>query len=102
MARRSSDKYWWRFPRGESYERGATRASLALGRVATEGSRRPLLVTHEMTGRMLLKVLLDLDPAEALAQSLAFGAVTAVSPTARDFTEVRARRPAIGPNSGLL
>jgi len=66
LERRSSDHYRWRFPSGESYEDADRRAAIALQKVAATGVRRPLLVSHEMIGRMLLRNLLDLDPAEAL------------------------------------
>lgn len=66
LARRSSDHYRWRFPAGESYEDADRRAALALQRVAATGVRSPLLVSHEMIGRMLLRNLLHLAPDEAL------------------------------------
>jgi broad specificity phosphatase PhoE len=66
LARRSSDHYHWRFPAGESYEDADRRAAIALQKVAATGIVRPLLVSHEMIGRMLLRNLLDLDPAVAL------------------------------------
>jgi probable phosphoglycerate mutase len=36
--------------------------------VARSGSRRPLLVSHEMIGRMLAKQLTGLGPAEAVGR----------------------------------
>jgi broad specificity phosphatase PhoE len=60
VARRSRDKYTWTFPGGESYADADARAGRALARVAQTGLRRPLLVSHEMVGRMLLK-----EPARA-------------------------------------
>jgi probable phosphoglycerate mutase len=67
LARRASDHYRWRFPSGESYEDADRRAAVALDRVAGTGVKRPLLVSHEMIGRMLLRNLLNLEPNEALA-----------------------------------
>jgi probable phosphoglycerate mutase len=54
---RERDKYGFRFPCGESYADGAARAGRALAEVARSGVRRPLLVSHEMIGRMLLRQL---------------------------------------------
>jgi broad specificity phosphatase PhoE len=66
LTRRSRDKYQWRFPKGESYADADLRAASALRQIAESGSARPLIVTHEMIGRMLLRNLLDLGPHEAL------------------------------------
>ena len=70
LARRSRDKYQWRFPKGESYADADLRAASALRQIAKSGSARPLIVTHEMIGRMLLRNLLDLGPQEALRLGL--------------------------------
>ena len=56
-AAREQDKYAFRFPDGESYADANVRAGRALAEVARSGARRPLLVSHEMIGRMLLKQL---------------------------------------------
>lgn len=56
-AAREADKYGFRFPGGESYADADVRAGRALTEVARAGARRPLLVSHEMIGRMLLKQL---------------------------------------------
>jgi broad specificity phosphatase PhoE len=66
LDRRAADHYRWRFPSGESYEDADRRAAVALQKVEATGVLRPLLVSHEMIGRMLLRNLLELDPAEAL------------------------------------
>jgi broad specificity phosphatase PhoE len=66
LARRSRDKYQWRFPNGESYADADLRAASALRQVAESGRSRPLVVTHEMIARMLLRNLLALEPNEAL------------------------------------
>jgi probable phosphoglycerate mutase len=56
-AAREQDKYAFRFPDGESYADADVRAGRALAEVARSGARRPLLVSHEMIGRMLLRQL---------------------------------------------
>jgi broad specificity phosphatase PhoE len=66
-ARRSLDKYAWRFPGGESYADADTRAGRALARLATYAAHRPLIVSHEMIGKMLQRHLLGLSVDEALA-----------------------------------
>lgn len=63
---RQRDKYFFRFPGGESYADADARAGRALARIADSGARAPLLVSHEMIGRMLLKNLAGLDSAQAL------------------------------------
>jgi broad specificity phosphatase PhoE len=66
---RARDKYSYRFPGGESYADAEIRAGRALARIARSGVRAPLLVSHEMIGRMLLKNLAGLDRVEALRLS---------------------------------
>ena len=63
---RERDKYAYRFPESESYAEADVRAGLALAEVARTGARRPLLVSNEMVGRMLVKQLAGLTPDEAL------------------------------------
>ncbi|MDA1362709.1 histidine phosphatase family protein [Glycomyces luteolus] len=63
---RSNDKYRHRFPGGESYADASVRAHQALAAVERSGSRAPLLVSHEMIGRMLLKHLTGMDYEDAL------------------------------------
>jgi broad specificity phosphatase PhoE len=70
LTQRSRDKYQWRFPKGESYADGDVRAASALRQIAESGRVRPLIVTHEMIGRMLLRNLLDLGPQEVLRLGL--------------------------------
>ena len=62
---RARDKYHWRFPDGESYADADRRAARALAIIAQQ-ARNPLIVSHEMIGRMLLRNLLNETPAEAL------------------------------------
>lgn len=67
VARRERDKYTWVFPGGESYAAADTRAGRILALLGQVD--RPLLVSHEMIGRMLLKNLLGLQADEALRRS---------------------------------
>lgn len=92
LARRQAEKFTWRFPDGESYADAEIRASEALTQIAGDGSVTPLLVTHEMIGRMLLKVLLNLRPEQALTWSLPHGAIIAVSPATGELTETTTTR----------
>ncbi len=55
-------------------------AAAALDAVAARGAISPVLVTHEMIGRMLLRTLLRLDTLDALEQSLPHGSVIEVWP----------------------
>ncbi len=64
---RAEDKYRWRFPGGESYADADVRAASALAQVAAHPARRPLIVSHEMIGRMLQRHLLGMDVSDALA-----------------------------------
>jgi broad specificity phosphatase PhoE len=73
LQQRESDKYNWPFPGGESYRHGAARAHSALEQALTHGFVYPLLVTHEMIGRLLLAALLELEPHAALARDLPHG-----------------------------
>ena len=68
LERRAKDKYGWTFPGGESYADADQRAGHALARAATHRVCRPLIVSHEMIGRMLQRHLLRLDRHEALAR----------------------------------
>lgn len=54
---RAENKYAFRFPEGESYADGEVRAERALAEIERSGVQRPLLVSHEMIGRMLLRRL---------------------------------------------
>ncbi len=90
MPRRAADKYRWRFPDGESYAEGDVRAAAALRRVGATGAVRPLLVSHAMIGRMLLRNLLDLVPDEALAYEQPHGTVYRVEMATKTANEIRA------------
>lgn len=80
LARRARSKYRWSFPDGESYADADVRAVAALDAVSATGASSPVLVTHEMIGRMLLRTLLQLDPEDALERSLPHGSVIEVWP----------------------
>jgi probable phosphoglycerate mutase len=90
MARRAADKYRWRFPDGESYADGDVRAAAALRLVGGSGATRPLLVSHEMIGRMLLRNLLDLTPDEALTYGHPHGMIYRIDVAAKTLDEIRA------------
>jgi broad specificity phosphatase PhoE len=72
---RRADLYDWRFPDGESFREADTRAARALSLVARSRASRPLLVSHEMTGRLLRGRLLGLRPADAVRLSHPHGVV---------------------------
>ena len=63
---RERDKYSFRFPGGESYADADVRVGRALAAMVRSGSLRPLVVSHEMVGRMLVKQLAGLTADEAL------------------------------------
>jgi broad specificity phosphatase PhoE len=90
MSRRAADKYRWQFPDGESYAEGDVRAAAALRVVAAAGVVRPLVVSHEMIGRMLLRNLLDIDPMEALAYGHPHNVVYRVDVAGKVLDEIRA------------
>jgi broad specificity phosphatase PhoE len=75
---RAANKYEWRFPNGESYADADRRAAEALRHIA-ERSQRPLIVSHEMIGRMLLHNLLGEDPAESLRRKQPHDVIYAVT-----------------------
>ena len=77
--RRNADKYGWRFPGGESYRDANLRALAALAAIDGHGVTRPVVVSHEMIGRMLMRHLLALTVEDALGLSLAQGEVTVVA-----------------------
>jgi probable phosphoglycerate mutase len=88
IRRRADNKYEWRFPGGESYADADRRASAALAQIASCGSRRPLVVSHEMIGRVLLRNLLQLDPAEALTSDHPHDVIYRVDIANRTVTSV--------------
>jgi probable phosphoglycerate mutase len=80
LAERKNQLYTWRFPGGESYEDADLRAGVALDKIADSGAAHPVVVTHEMIGRMLLRHLLGLAPEEALRLSMVQGSIYVVDP----------------------
>ncbi len=87
--RRAEDKYRWRFPDGESYADADQRAAQALAQIAAHPARRPLLVSHEMIGRMLQRHLLRLDPDQALARQHPKDVIYAINPHTAELRELR-------------
>jgi broad specificity phosphatase PhoE len=75
LAERRCRLYDWRFPGGESYSDGDLRAAAALRLIEAAPARRPVLVTHEMIARMLVRNLLGLTIEDALGRSFAQGTV---------------------------
>ena len=88
LARRSRDKYQWRFANGESYADADLRAASVLRQVAESGSSRPLVVTHEMIARMLLRNLLTLEPKEALTLGLLHSIICRVHVESKTVIEI--------------
>ncbi len=64
---RASNRYGWAFPGGESYAQARARARRALSACGWASEGTPLLVSHEMIGRMLRAELRGLDAVGALA-----------------------------------
>jgi len=77
---RRQNKYAWRYPNGESYEDLDTRCASGLQRINTMGVSMPLIISHAMTTRMLLRNLLDLNPQDTMRLAIPHGAVLNVRP----------------------
>lgn len=90
---RAGDKYGWRFPGGESYADADDRALLALEKIAADPARCPLIVTHEMIGRMLLRRLLGLTPQEALTRRMPQDLTYEIDPRAGSLLTRTAQQP---------
>lgn len=86
--RRWKDLYRWRFPEGESYADADARARCALDRVEQAGVDRPLIVSHEMIGRMPLKNLLALPIEDSLLTTQPHTVVRRVDPGMGRFTDL--------------
>lgn len=63
---RAANRYGWAFPGGESYAQARARARKALTSCGWAATGPPLLVSHEMIGKMLRAELRGLDAAGAL------------------------------------
>lgn len=83
---RAANKYVWRFPGGESYADADDRARLTLDVLADDDARRPLIVTHQMFARALLKNLLAIPADDALELSVEHGTVWHINPQLRTRT----------------
>ncbi|GAB3599517.1 histidine phosphatase family protein [Microbacterium tumbae] len=64
---RAENRYGWAFPGGESYAQARLRARRALSECGWQADGLPLLVSHEMIGRMLRAELRGLGAGEALS-----------------------------------
>jgi broad specificity phosphatase PhoE len=91
LGRRASDKYHWRFPGGESYADADQRAATALAGIARSGARRPLVVSHEMIGRMLRRHLVGADPVTALSWNQPHGVVYRIDAKTCELAEFRTK-----------
>ncbi|GGD84081.1 histidine phosphatase family protein [Microbacterium murale] len=76
---RAENRYGWAFPGGESYAAARGRARTALSACGWAADGVPVLVTHEMIGRMLRAELRGLDAAQALALRHPLGSVFEVT-----------------------
>ncbi|MEV4735298.1 MULTISPECIES: histidine phosphatase family protein [unclassified Microbacterium] len=65
-AERAENRYGWAFPGGESYAQARARARRALTACGWASTGIPVLVSHEMIGRMLRAELRGLDAPTAL------------------------------------
>jgi broad specificity phosphatase PhoE len=89
---RATDKYDWRFPGGESYRDADTRAARVIASVMRLEAKRPLLVSHEMIGRMLIKNLLGMTPNEALTTDQPHSTVYRFDVGAQSLTTLQVAR----------
>ena len=64
---RAANRFGWAFPGGESYAQARARARKALSSCGWASTGVPLLISHEMIGRMLRAQLRGLSTADALA-----------------------------------
>lgn len=87
-ASREQDKYRWRFPEGESYADVDERAARAVEVVRRSGRLCPLVVSHEMIGRMLVRQLAGLRPEQMLGRRQPHNLVYAIGRPTREVTEL--------------
>ncbi|PRB19285.1 histidine phosphatase family protein [Microbacterium sp. MYb62] len=83
MAReeRAANRYGWAFPGGESYAQARARARKALSSCGWASDGVPLLVSHEMIGRMLRAEMRGLDASNALGLRHPHGVVFEIDRT---------------------
>ena len=101
MTARAHDLYRWAFPGGESYADAAGRAVAALSAIAESGSRNPLLVSHEMIGRMLARALLDTAAETALTWRQPNDILLRVTPSTRTMHTIRCAAPGTAGRSAV-
>ncbi|MDF2508866.1 MAG: hypothetical protein K0Q52_2725 [Microbacterium sp.] len=78
---RAANRYGWAFPGGESYAQARSRARKALSSCGWASEGTPLLVSHEMIGRMLRAELRGLDTPNALGLRHPHGVVFEIDGT---------------------
>jgi probable phosphoglycerate mutase len=78
-ALRSENRYGWAFPGGESYASARPRAIRALEAAFWASAGSPLLVTHEMIGRLVRGAMRGCGHAETLALRHPHGVVLEVT-----------------------
>ena len=93
MTARAHDLYRWVFPGGESYADAARRAAAALTVIAGSGFRNPLLVSHEMIGRMLARALLDAAAETALTWRQPNDTLLHITSGTREMHTIRCAAP---------
>jgi probable phosphoglycerate mutase len=76
---RNADKFRFQFPGGESYADADPRAAAALAVIGGHRVSRPLVVSHEMIGRLLRRHLLHLTPEDALRWNHPHGRIFRIS-----------------------
>lgn len=90
-AARAENRYGWMFPGGESYATARARVGRALEECRWAATGTPLLVAHEMIGRLLRATMRGYGHAEALALRHPHGVVFELSHDAE--TILTAPRP---------
>jgi probable phosphoglycerate mutase len=93
FTRRADDKYLWAFPGGESYADADRRAGQALADPGLRAASRPLIVSHEMIGRMLQRHLLGIEPGQALASKHPQNVVYSLHPGPRTRATIIVETP---------
>jgi len=89
MDRRNHDKYRWSFPGGESYADADTRAATAIDNIAHYDVRCPLIICHEMIGRMLIRNLLAATADAALGWQHPHDVIYKIDPRKRNRAAIQ-------------